>query len=606
MKHITRVLIIGFFILFSTDLLHAETTHTKWADGEASLDFLDDASATLEKSIKSGKSTFAKKLYSTMFYTPLWVEENGLTSFGDQLMDAIAGDKTLDEKMPALKQYREIVAEVSSIKDSKGGTLTDKLALELEFTALYKTYTEYILYGGINWSSFKAKLKKLAKMRKTDAGWVVYRPKQSAISVLNSAIEGGNLKEALVNAEPTRFKYKQLKKYLEKYVKIDDDKSWHKFPKYRGKLKKGMKSKIVPILRHNLMLEGDAKGCNADANSTNIYDKCLVKAVKRFQLRNGIKGDGVVGKGTYKALSMSPAKKIKSIRLNLDKIKRLRKDEAKVRIELNIPSYRLQFYDGQKLVSTMRVVVGKVNHPTPSFGDVVQYIVVNPWWKIPESIVKKEMLRHLVKDPYHYERKGKVLHATWSEDSARIDPGSVNWSNYVGAKHIPYRFMQVPSRHNALGKIKFIFPNQFSVYIHDTPSKNLFFRSKRAFSHGCMRIQKPREMLENFALFNDNIDVDAVMKRLEGTQKLTIGLKTRVPIDITYLTAFVDDYGNINFRQDVYGYDKYMLKDYNYIVDKYKMPTPKKDKESKPKAKESQKPKANKNDGYTISEEYSE
>ncbi len=612
MKHITRVFIVGFFILLSADLLHADISHTKWAEGNSSLDFLDDASAKLEKSIQSAKSPFAKKLYGAMFYTPLWVDEKGLTSFGDQLIDTISRDKTLDDAMPTLKQYRELVAKVATIKESGGGTLTDKLALELEFTALYKTYAEYILYGGINWSSFKAKLKRLAKMRKTDAGWVVYNPKNSAVSILNSAIEGGHLKEALLEAEPNRFKYKQLKKYLVKYVKIDDDKSWHKFPKYRGKLKKGMKSKLVPILRHNLMLEGDAKGCSADANSTNLYNECLVKAVKKFQLRHGIKGDGVVGKGTYKALSMTPVRKIKLIRLNLDKIKRLRRDEARVRIELNIPSFRLQFYDDQKLVSTMRVVVGKVTHPTPSFGDVVQYIVVNPWWKIPESIVKKEMLRHLVEDPYYYERKGKVLHATWSEDSERIDPGSVDWASYVGARHIPYRFMQVPSRHNALGKIKFIFPNQFSVYIHDTPSKNLFFRSKRAFSHGCMRIQKPREMLENFARFNDNIDVDAVMKRLEGTQKLTIGLKTRVPIDITYLTAFVDDYGNINFRGDIYGYDKYMLKNYKYIVDKYKMPTPKKAKKSKSKAKKAKKvikvkkPKANKDDGYTISEEYPE
>jgi hypothetical protein len=144
--------------------------------------------------------------------------------------------------------------------------------------------------------------------------------------------------------------------------------------------------------------------------------------------------------------------------------------------------------------------------------------------------------------------------------------------------------MQVPSRRNALGKIKFIFPNQFSVYIHDTPSKKLFFRTDRAFSHGCMRIQKPRELLKAFSLYNDNINVDAIMKRLQGTEKKIINLKQKVPVDITYLTAFVDPYGNINFRKDVYKYDKYTLKDYKYTVDSYKKKQTKKKKEQAKKS----------------------
>jgi len=234
-----------------------------------------------------------------------------------------------------------------------------------------------------------------------------------------------------------------------------------------------------------------------------------------------------------------------------------------MRIELNIPSFRLNFFNQDKLVTTIRVVVGKPDHPTPSFHNRMKYIVVNPWWKIPESIVKTEMLSKLIQDPYHYEAQGKELHASWDENSERIDPGTVNWAQYRDPdKHIPYYFMQVPSRHNALGKIKFLFPNGYSVYIHDTPSKSLFFRSQRAFSHGCMRIQKPRELLESLALFNDNIDVEGVMKQLEGTEKKTIVLNHPVPIDITYLTAFIDPYGYLNFRKDIYHYDRYQMKNY--------------------------------------------
>jgi murein L,D-transpeptidase YcbB/YkuD len=461
---------------------------------------------------------------------------------------------------------------------------------------LYQAYVEYLLYGGISWSKFKAKLASLKKSLEADFGWVVYRPKGTAASVLTNAIAQGSLSKAIQKAETTRFNYAKLKKYLLKYIKMEKEGSWKKLPKLSTKkITAGKSNKAIPMIRHNLALEGDLGSCRGDMASL-IYDACLQKAVKRFQLRNGLKADGVIGRGTYARIDTPVSKKIQLIRMNLDRIKRFRHDEATVRMELNIPSFRLNIFDHNKLVDTIRVVTGKPNHPTPVFGNKVQYIVVNPWWKIPESIVKKEMLHNLIKDPYHYERRGKILKATWDENSERIDPGTVNWADYASrSAHIPYRFMQVPSRSNALGKIKFIFPNQFSVYIHDTPSKKLFFRTDRAFSHGCMRIQKPRELLTAFSLYNDNIDVEAIMKRLQGTEKKIINLKHKVPVDITYLTAFVDPYGNINFRKDVYKYDKYTLKNYRYKVDTYR---------SKPMTTTHTKGKKKGKDSYQISEVY--
>ncbi len=163
-------------------------------------------------------------------------------------------------------------------------------------------------------------------------------------------------------------------------------------------------------------------------------------------------------------------------------------------------------------------------------------------------------------------------------DGSGIDPGTVDWAQYRAKdKHIPYYFMQVPGSRNALGKIKFLFPNKYSVYIHDTPSKRLFFRNVRAFSHGCMRIQKPRELLEVLALYNDNIDVDEIMDLLGTRIKKTISLKHKVPVDITYFTAYVDPYGYLNFRRDIYHYDRYQMEHYAY----------------NPKRSESQKKKSN-------------
>ena len=579
----------------------------KWASGASGIDFIDDASVVLEKQIKQGKEKSLRKLYGDLFYTPVWVGEKGLTHFGDEMLEVIGKDKTLLPAMKSHKLYAQVSEKLKALEAKGGGSLEDKVALELEMSRLYKAYVDYLIYGGINWKAFKSKLASLKKALEADFGWVVYTPSRTASSVLMDAIALGSFKKGIKKAEPTRFNYAKLKKYLLKYIDIQERGAWKTLPKFSGKITPEKSSKAIPAIRNNLALEGDLGACRGEMNAT-VYDECLVKAVKRFQLRNGVKADGVIGKGTYTLLATPVAKKIKLIRMNMDRIKRFRQEEAPVRMELNIPSFRLNIFDHNKLVDTIRVVTGKPNHPTPVFGNKVQYIVVNPWWKIPESIVKKEMLRHLIKDPYYYERRGKILKATWDEHSERIDPGTVNWSAYASkSAHIPYRFMQVPSRRNALGKIKFIFPNQFSVYIHDTPSKKLFFRSQRAFSHGCMRIQKPRELLKAFSLYNDNIDVEAIMKRLQGTEKKIINLKHKIPVDITYLTAFVDPYGNLNFRKDVYKYDKYTLKNYNYTVDSVRHTTAKaKEKNPKAKAPKSKAKKGAKKDkdGYQVSEVY--
>jgi len=588
------------FLVICGVLLAVPSTVTaqghKWASGVSSIDFIDDASVVLEKAVKKSDRTFFKKLYKELFYTPVWVNEKGLTHFGNALLEVIQKDKALLPSMQSSKRYIQVRKNLKALKESGGGTLGEKVSLEIELSSLYKSYADYLIFGGINWSTFKSKLARQKRALEADFGWVVYTPKKTAISVLMNAITAGNFKDGIKKAEPKRFNYAKLKKYLLAYIKMEKNGIWKKLPKYSRKITLGKSNKAIPAIRHNLALEGDLGPCRGEMNAT-AYDNCLLKAVKRFQLRNGLKADGILGKSTYRLINTPVAKKIKLIRMNLDRIKRFRQDESKVRMELNIPSFRLNIFDHDKLVDTIRVVTGKANHPTPVFGNKVQYIVVNPWWKIPESIVKNEMLWHLIEDPYYYEQRGKILKATWSEDSERIDPGSIDWSAYIPKDaHIPYRFMQVPSRSNALGKIKFIFPNQFSVYIHDTPSKKLFFRTDRAFSHGCMRIQKPRELLKAFSLYNDNIDVEAIMKRLQGTEKKIINLKQKIPIDITYLTAFVDPYGNINFRKDVYKYDKYTLKDYKYAVDhKYKR-----------KRKSIKKSTSKKNkDGYQVSEVYS-
>jgi len=559
------VAILMISIYFPTAFLHADA-ESFFGLGSASSEtkFVDELSSVLEKRVRAAKNAFLEKLYAELYYVPVWVGRREPTKFARLLLEHIEKDESIVESMPLHKEYSKLKRDLDNLYSRKS-TMREKADVEIRTALLYKKYIDYLLYGGIDWKSFDKKRAELAKKYDAQVGWDRYPSGYSPRSLLLGAVTEDDFETIFEKIEPKRFRYAALKRYLLKYLDIYERGGWQKLPKYR-KIKPGHSDRAIPLIRKRLALVGDLRECTGDVDMESpVYDECLQAGIKRFKLRHGLKGNYNIDKATWRELSIPVESLIDRIRLNLDRIKWLYRKQEDVRIELNIPAFRLYFYDGKHLVDTMRVITGKPDHPTPSFNDRMEYLIVNPYWKIPESIVKQEMLGHLIRDPYYYERRGKHLHKTWDEDSPRVDPGSVNWAQYRSKKkHIPYYFMQLPGTSNALGKIKFLFPNHYSVYIHDTPTKKLFFRNVRAFSHGCMRIQKPREMLKALSLYNDNIDVDELMALLKTKKKKTVVLKHKIPVDIVYLTAFVDDYGNLNFRGDIYGYDRYQLENYRY------------------------------------------
>ncbi len=507
----------------------------------------------IKNSVLKSHSTFLKKVYANSSYESIWVNSSGLTSLGKELISQMNSDKTLYYDLPFYKLYKQVKSAIKAKKYSA--------KLDIKMSKLYKAYMDYLIKGGINWKAFDAHIEKLRKKYDYKVGWEKTPPPYSSYQILQKAKLNGTFDNYFTLVEPKRFKYKKLKSYLAQYIKIAQDGGW-KVIKGNTTLKVGSSNPNIPIIRKRLKLVGDLGNCSASMDST-IYDSCMAKAVKRFKLRHGIKASPTIGKEVRLEFKRPISYYIKKMRLNLDRIKWIKREEARVRIELNIPAFRLYLYDGKKLVTTMRVITGKPNHPTPVFSDTMTTIVVNPYWRIPESIVKKEMIKHLVKNPHYYDKQHKFLYDGWGSEANRVNPAKVNWRKYKGnKKHIPYHFMQSPGTKNALGKIKFLFPNKYSVYIHDTPGKRKFFKTIRAFSHGCMRIQKPRELLEALALYNSNVKVDSIMKRLGTDKTKHIPLRRRIPVDITYLTSFVDDYGNLHFRKDIYGYDRAQLRGY--------------------------------------------
>ncbi len=289
-----------------------------------------------------------------------------------------------------------------------------------------------------------------------------------------------------------------------------------------------------------------------------VYDSDLAEAVRLAQAAAGLKADGIVGPKTLAVLNAGGRNaRIADILVNLERWRWMPRDLGKFHVRANIPEFRLTVVRDGSPVHATRVVVGKTTNKTPVFSDEMEHIVVNPYWNIPASILRKEMLPSIRRNPRGYlARRGYEVISVSGGRARRVDPGSVNWSAAAAGR---YRVRQRPGSRNALGRIKFMFPNRHAVYLHDTPSKSLFNKDIRAFSHGCVRVQNPLELADALLQGEPEWNGEKV-RRLVGGNQRRINLTRKIPVHLSYFTLTVDTGGRLSTHPDVYGYDDRMRK----------------------------------------------
>lgn len=520
----------------------------------SAISYQESASEVMLETFETRQSErFLIELYSQLYYVPVWTTEDSLSSLAGALFEKISSDRTLDP-MSTLREESLMLSQDASKLYRGNPSLKEKVELEFRISRLFKRYAEYVLYGSINWGAFEAQLYNL-KAQDIHAGWIPYKPQTDPITLLQEAILEGSLEDAFSAAEPKSYHYGQLKQKLIEHLDLLSKGEWEPIP-YTKVIKVGKSDQSVPLIRERLEILGDYQRCEEEST---LYDTCLEASVIGFQKRHGLESDGVIGKQTIETLNIPLQERIEKIRLNLDRIKWLIPRCTARHIIVNIPDFRVSIEDSNILDRQMKVVTGKRKNPTPVFSDIVETVVLNPNWNVPKSIIQKEMIPKLLRNPGAMRKEGIHIYTGWGRDARRIGGGDVNWANYRYTKNLPFRFVQPPGYDNALGKVKFLFPNRFTVYMHDTPAKSLFNRSSRAFSHGCIRLEQPLEMLRFFAGLNANLDYDKALKKLDGNRNEHIQLQVQVPVDIVYLTAFVDYNGTLQFRPDVYLYDRMQL-----------------------------------------------
>lgn len=331
------------------------------------------------------------------------------------------------------------------------------------------------------------------------------------------------------------------------------EQGWDTIPDYPV-LKPGMKNRAIITLRRHLLLTGDLPNDNNDTNPR-YYDEDLQQAVQLFQKRHGLTEDGVIGKLTRAQLNINPEYRIRQLAVNMQRWADLSGKLGDRFIIVNIPDFHMYLFDHNQNVLTLRAIVGKPDLQTPQLASKITRIVFNPYWNIPKTIAKNDIAQKVLDDPNYLSKMHIKVLAGDGDNAYSINPYHINWYD-AKENGIEYQLRQDPGPDNALGQVKFEFQNSQSVYMHDTSARNLFATDIRDYSHGCIRLENPFALVQYLMQDDPNWNEEKLQGILDSRHTKYVSVPHPIPIFLTYFTAWVDENGHINFRDDLYHLDQ--------------------------------------------------
>jgi len=461
---------------------------------------------------------------------PLWVTQDGP---GEKaaILFSVLKNSAMDGLAP--EQYK--ISRITSLWDGKSAE--ELIDLDTLLTFAFVMYA-HDAQGGRDPSRKKSSIP---------------IPTLEATALLEAALSSSDFSQFLADLLPPHRYYKNLRAALPSYQNMAATGGWPTIEVGKS-IHPGDEDSRIPAIKKRLQIEGFLQSATTDPT---VNDEAFVQAVIRFQSRHGLAEDGVIGKLTIAAMNVPAQQKVRRIILNLERWRWESHDLGRKYVLVNIAGFTLEAIADDTVVLEMAVVVGTQQNKTPLFSDQIQYIETNPFWNIPASIARNEMLGELRKNPSYLTSHHIRLFSDWSSDAREIDPLSLNWKQVSQKKIGQFKLRQDPGKKNALGSIKFVFPNSYDVFMHDTPAQTLFQRSSRAFSHGCIRLEKPVDLA---AFLMNNGENGWPMERFHAmiaTGKRTIiRLPEPLPVHITYQTVRSDQNGTLSFHTDIYDRDR--------------------------------------------------
>ncbi|PWG80156.1 murein L,D-transpeptidase [Pararcticibacter amylolyticus] len=527
------------FFIMATAIIFLFSQCSKRKSGEQPV--LDSAYVTQymnSKPVFKDDLYWAMQFYKEREYKLGWFKDHELVPQAEQMLGVVkrAGEEGLDPANYNVVDFDALLKELKGIK--RDLEKRDELEKEID-AALSATY--------LNWASdyYRGLLE---PREQSKADWDVKRNRMKLHIALQSVLGERESNLPYAQFKPMHPEYANLKKALANYRKIKAEGGWPKIPA-GASLKPGQSSPVVPLLKKRLaaFIAPDSLNKGQD----NAFTPELSAALKKFQEENGLTATGTLNKPTVAFMNIPVDDRIRQVIINMERWRWIPQSFEPNYLIVNIPEFRLRVYEKGKEEINMKVIVGKELNSTPIFSDLMEHVVLSPYWNIPPGILKNEIAPKVASNPGYLESMDMEV---IDKSGNPVDPSSVDWSA-AGTGSFPYTVRRKPGPKNDLGDVKFIFPNSMNIYLHDTPSTELFSMSKRDFSHGCVRVERPID-LAVYLLRDSGWDKSKIMDQVQTRKEKYVPLKKKMPVYLVYLTASADPNGKVRFYDDVYGHDQ--------------------------------------------------
>jgi murein L,D-transpeptidase YcbB/YkuD len=450
------------------------------------------------------------RFYSGRSYAYAWFDDQGLIESSQDLYNRISNmtDEGIPFNVPYYDRYKDMIESRDSLATDGPDTET-----ELMITAQYFNYAHKV-WAGLPESTTK------------NIQWYVPRKKLSYDQLLDSMLKAQA--NGIAIKEPVHRQYAMLKEYLSRFRQLEKEGKWVTIPAQKRSYRSGDSADVIALVRKRLFYSRDL----AEDNGSSLFDTTLSLGVRSFQQRFGLKEDGVIGPGMVRELGAPINIRIRQLIVNMERARWVNDDPKGDYLLVNIPEFKLHVFASDTQAWACNVVVGKEVNKTVIFSGDLKYVVFSPYWNVPPSIYSKEIVPGMRRNPNYLAQHNMERTA----DGVREKPGPKN----------------------SLGLVKFLFPNSYNIYLHDSPAKSLFNEEKRTFSHGCIRVAEPKRLAIHLLRNDPAWDEAKITAAMNKAVEKTVTLKTNIPVSIVYFTAWVDEKGKLNFRDDVYKRDARM------------------------------------------------
>lgn len=454
-----------------------------------------------------------------------WFQGDSLSSAAQSFIDLSGSPSSMHGTWK--DAHEELLELVNGLRDTLDRSV-DTAFVELSLTGRFFAFADK-RYGG-----------SVRNLRSLD--WYIPRAKKDYGRLLDSLVHGARDLEA---HEPVHPQYQALKRWLRTYRALEEDSTWAPVFTDHGRWVPGDSAQELAEVRVLLQRWGDI----GDTSASSVFDSTLAAGVRRFRARHGLKEVALVDDAMVDVLNVPPADRVRQVLINMERLRWMPDQPKGDFLFVNIPAYKLHVYEAGRPTWSMDVVVGREATRTVIFSDSLSQVVFAPYWNIPQSIIRNEILPAVKRDPRYLDRKNmEVVMGGKVVPSSRID-----WKRY--GRGVPFTIRQRPGGANALGRVKFLFPNAYSIYFHDTPGKSKFKEEQRAFSHGCIRLSEPLRLAHHVLRSDTTWTAEKMERAASANTETVVPVKPAVPVIIGYFTAWADGEGVVQFRDDIYGHD---------------------------------------------------